>query len=213
MPTVKSSEPVPERDWRAQKKAMTRRRLQQRAMELFLQKGFEATTVEEISAAAGVSHMTFFRYFPTKEDVVGFDDYDEQFAELIRGRPADEPALEKVWHAVVQSVTNISPDERDTMLARMRLVMATPALRARTWEHQHSDEEVISRALLTFPNQPRDALRTQVIAATCLTALNTAVQQWAQSNGDADLRDLVDNAFEVLRHQFRSIEEWNTAAG
>jgi AcrR family transcriptional regulator len=54
-------------DWRERKKAQTRQRLQEQALRLFVERGYEATTVEQIVAAAGVSHMTFFRYFPTKE--------------------------------------------------------------------------------------------------------------------------------------------------
>ncbi|WP_051969466.1 TetR family transcriptional regulator [Kitasatospora azatica] len=69
-------------DWRARKKAATRQTIQEQATRLFLEKGFDATTVEEIAAAAGVSHMTFFRYFRTEEEVAASDDYDP----LIGGR-------------------------------------------------------------------------------------------------------------------------------
>ena len=78
---------------RARKKAETRRSIQEHALRLFLEKGYDATTVEEIAAAAGVSHMTFFRYFPNKHAVVENDDYDPMIAELIRNRPAGEDPL------------------------------------------------------------------------------------------------------------------------
>jgi AcrR family transcriptional regulator len=57
------------------KKAETRHRVQDHAVRLFLRQGYDATPVEEIASAAGVSHMTFFRYFATKEAVVESDDY------------------------------------------------------------------------------------------------------------------------------------------
>ena len=75
-------------DWRTRKKAATRRSIQEHALRLFVEKGYDETTVEEIAAAAGVSHMTFFRYFPRKEAVVEYDEYDPLLEQLIAARPA-----------------------------------------------------------------------------------------------------------------------------
>ncbi|MGH4006284.1 MAG: TetR/AcrR family transcriptional regulator, partial [Pseudonocardiaceae bacterium] len=78
-----AGEPAPRPGLRARRKAQTRQVIQAHALRLFLANGYDATTVEEIAAAAGVSHMTFFRHFPTKESVVDTDDYDPMIAELI----------------------------------------------------------------------------------------------------------------------------------
>ena len=77
----------PEPDWRQRKKAATRDRIRACALRLFREQGYDATTVEQIAAAAGVSHMTFFRYFPAKEDVALSDSYDP----LIAGRLEADP--------------------------------------------------------------------------------------------------------------------------
>jgi len=73
---------------RQRKKARTRAELQRHALRLFRDRGYAATTVDDIAAAADVSRSTFFRYFPSKEDVVLFDDVDplmaEAFAEGLR---------------------------------------------------------------------------------------------------------------------------------
>lgn len=74
----------------------TRALLQERAMELFVRQGFDGTTVAQIADAAGVSHMTFFRYFPTKESVVFDDPYDPLIADLIAAQDPSLPALERV---------------------------------------------------------------------------------------------------------------------
>ena len=63
------TEPGLEPGWRQRKKTATSDRIRASALRLFREQGYDATTVEQIAGAAGVSHMTFFRYFPTKEDV------------------------------------------------------------------------------------------------------------------------------------------------
>src|SRR5262245_30659081 len=100
-------------DWRARKKAETRRALQEHALRLFVEHGYEATTVERIAAAAGVSHMTFFRYFPTKEDVVAADDYDPMIEELIRSRPESEHPIERVRAAMREGLAKVYLADRD----------------------------------------------------------------------------------------------------
>src|SRR5665647_3386275 len=89
----------------------TRARLQACALELFTAQGYDATTVEQIATAAGVSHMTFFRHFPTKESVLLEDPYDPLIGEAVRTQPTDLPPLERVrrgllgaWEAVPPSV-------------------------------------------------------------------------------------------------------------
>ncbi len=77
------------------KKAATKHAIQDHALRLFVEKGYDATTVEEIAAAAGVSHMTFFRYFPRKEEVVEYDEYDPLLEDLIAARPPDEAPLDR----------------------------------------------------------------------------------------------------------------------
>ncbi len=167
-------------------------------MRLFLEKGFDATTVEQIANAAGVSHMTVFRYFPSKEDIVDYDDYDETLAEHIAARPPDEPPLEMIRHAIIESQANIDPGDWEAMLTRMRLVLSTPALHARSWAHKDTDERLIAHALAAHPAHDAESLKTRVIAAAAVAALTTAIQTWAENNGQPDLRDLIDQAFQAL---------------
>src|SRR4029450_3544168 len=93
---------------RERKKAETRRAIQEHALRLFLQKGYDTTTVEEIAAAAGVSHMTFFRYFPTKHAVVENDAYAPLIAELIRARPAGEDPLTAIRRALTGALRRMA---------------------------------------------------------------------------------------------------------
>jgi AcrR family transcriptional regulator len=179
---------------RERKKAETRQRIQEHAMRLFLEHGYDATTVEEIAAAAGVSPMTFFRNFPTKDDVVATDDYDPLMAELIRARPADEHPVERIRTTVRGGLEAVYARDRDTILARTRLIQTTPALRARVLDNQRATERLFASAL----GDPDD-LPTRVLAAACVAALTTAVIEWAEHPEREELPALVDRAFAALR--------------
>lgn len=186
---------------RERKKAQTRRAIQQEALRLFLAKGYEATTVEEIAAAAGVSHMTFYRYFPTKEDVVLSDDYDPLLVALIAARPAGEPVMDRIQRAVAEGLARIYAADRDALLVRTRLILSTPALRARLWEQQSATERLIVRALAAHPDEGAGDLAARVVAAACLAAMTTAGTAWVESGGEQELPDLVDQAFTLLRRE------------
>jgi AcrR family transcriptional regulator len=183
---------------RERKKAHTRQVIQEQAMRLFLDKGYPATTVQEIATAAGVSHMTFFRYFPSKEDVVLADDYDPLIVELLRKRPASEPDVEKLRRALLAGLTVLSSADRQALLDRTRLVLRTPALRARLWENQLQTEELLVRAL-TSEGEGADGLARRVLVAGCLAAVTTALLVWVEHDGEPDLPALVEEAFVALR--------------
>ena len=185
-------------DWREQKKAATRRAIQDHALRLFLEKGYDATTVEEIAAAAGVSHMTFFRHFPRKEAVVESDDYDPLIAELIVARPADEGSLPAIHRALRQGLAAVLPDDREAILVRTRLILDTPALRARNWQNQDATRELFAAALAHRERAAEPDLRLRVLAAAALAALTTAITVWAEGDDARDLVALVDEAFTAL---------------
>lgn len=182
---------------RAQRKARTRQAIQDHALRLFLAKGYEATTVEEIAAAARVSHMTFFRYFASKEAVVETDDYDPMLADLIRQRPADESPLTAVHQAVLQGLSAVYATDRDAILARTRLILGTPALRARQWLNLDATQSLFAEAMAGRLDTAL-TLEIRVLAAAAVAALSTAVSEWAANDGIDDLATLVDNAFHVL---------------
>jgi AcrR family transcriptional regulator len=179
---------------------MTRRLLQEHALRLFLANGYEATTVDAIAEAAGVSHMTFFRYFPTKEDVVLADDYDPLLSKVIAERPPDEPPFEALRHALAAGFAGISGSEQDVLLSRTRLILRTPALRARLWEQQAATEELIARGLAARRGGEPD-LATRVVVAACLAAVTTALTLWVDGDGMKPLPTLVEQAFDALHKE------------
>src|SRR5215469_5173298 len=113
---------------RERKKIKLRRAIQTAALRLFETQGYYNTTVEQIAEAAESSTTTFYRYFPTKEDVVLDNDASPLFDATVAERPADEP-LTATIRAAMGAV--VAEADRDLTLARMRLVGTVPALEAR----------------------------------------------------------------------------------
>jgi AcrR family transcriptional regulator len=196
MAFVTESEP----DWRQRKKNATRDRIRVSALRLFGEQGYDATTVGQIAAAAGVSHMTFFRYFPTKEDVALSDSYDPLLAGLIGQTPARWPLTERIRSVLVQGLRQVYDADRDTLLAQNKLIISTPALRERLWASQMDTQQLILQALGVGRDNPNPSFADRVTVAACLAAATTAILTWVENNGTPDLPDLLDQAFDTISH-------------
>jgi AcrR family transcriptional regulator len=186
-------------DWRQRKKTATRDRIRASALRLFREQGYNATTVEQIAADAGVSHMTFFRYFPTKEDVALSDSYDPLIAGLIAQTPASWPLIKRIRTVLAEGLRQIYGTERDTLLAQNKLVVSTPALRERLWADQIATQQLILQALSAGQDGP-PSFQDRVTVAACLAAASTAILAWVENDGTADLPELIDQAFDTLTH-------------
>jgi AcrR family transcriptional regulator len=196
-----------EPDWRQRKKTATRDRILVSALGLFREQGYDATTVEQIAAAAGVSHMTFFRYFPTKEDVALSDSYDPLIASFIAQTPATWPLVQRIRSALVDGLRLVYADARDALLAQSKLIIATPALRERMWAGQIATQEAILRALEADQQNPRAAFEARVTVAACLAAAATAVLTWVENDGTQALPDLIEQALDAVTRGFAADED------
>jgi AcrR family transcriptional regulator len=122
---------------RARKKAATEAALQESALSLFAQKGYDATTIEEIVADADVSRRTFFRYFGSKEEVIfkGAADDFEAFRRCLLDRPREERDVEALKQATVEFVKYLEA-RKAPILDFVEVIVASPTLRARSAELQ-----------------------------------------------------------------------------
>jgi AcrR family transcriptional regulator len=195
MAFVTESEP----DWRQRKKNATRDRIRASALRLFAEQGYEATTVEQIAVAAGVSHMTFFRYFPAKEDVALSDSHDPLIAGLLEQTPAEWPLAERIRAALLQGLGQLHDADRDTLLAQNRLIVSTPALRERLWASQMDAQQLILGALgAGQAGNPQPSFQDRVTVAACLAAAATAILAWVENDGTPALPSLIDQAFDTI---------------
>jgi AcrR family transcriptional regulator len=187
---------------RERKRARTRAALIAAALELFERQGYEATTIGEIAAAADVSPRTFFRYFATKEEVALGDDVGPAILGLLGARPADESILESVRHVVTDSLALVSAEDRDALLARLRIVYRTPSLRSRRWEFQLEMGRISGAILAARRGLPPDDLGSRVTAAAVFTAIEVAMDDWQQHDGRDELGAVIDAAVDHLSHAF-----------
>ncbi|MGW5682873.1 TetR family transcriptional regulator [Nonomuraea sp. NPDC003754] len=174
--------------------------LTQAALNLLTRKGFDAVTIDEIVAAAGVSRRTFFRYFASKEDVV------VQFlAEMGAGmraelaaRPAEEPPSAALRHTVWVSV-NACAGHADRALRVVQLILRTPTLLARFLERQTQwREELTGELARRLELDPATDMYPQLAAGMALNAFDTVLQRWSDSDGSEDPTVLIDRAFAVI---------------
>ncbi len=187
---------------RQRKRARTRAALIAAALDLFERQGYEATTIDDIAAAADVSPRTFFRYFATKEEVAFGDDVSSGLIALIAARPAEEPLLESVREVVAGSLTLVSVEDREALLSRLRLVYRTPTLRARRWEFQLEMGRIVGAMLAERRGLPPDDLGSRVTASAVFTAVEVAMDDWQQHEGRDDLARVLDAAIDHLGDAF-----------
>lgn len=169
---------------RERKKERTREAIQREALRLIADQGYEATTCEQIAASAGVAPATLFRYFATKEDIVLRDVYDPMIAAAVRARPAAEEPLIAVRRGFAATLAQVCRADLEVVRRRTALILAVPALRARSREQQESLQVHLAVVLAERTGRSVDELGVQVAAAACTAAVVVAVQRWAHDGGD-----------------------------
>jgi TetR/AcrR family transcriptional regulator, regulator of mycofactocin system len=172
--------------------------LEQIAFDLFDRQGFERTTIEDIAAAAGISRRTFFRYFPSKNDVP-WGDFDGQLASMRRqlnAIPAGAPLLDSIRHVIVD-FNRVAPDQVLAHRRRMQFILRVPALQAHSTLRYAAWRQVIAEFVGERTGHSPDALLPQAIAHALLGAAVAAYEQWLASE-NADLSVLLDAAVRTL---------------
>jgi AcrR family transcriptional regulator len=183
----------------ARKKERTKRQLAEAAADLFYERGYAATTIDDIVAAVDVSPRTFFRYFPTKEDLVvalGTTSLD-LFLEALRNRPAEESLQVAVGEAMEQS---LAAGWEDTTRVRsfLALIQETPALRARWLEEAYGKRDRMAEVIAERTGTKPTDLRNRIIAGTITLTINTALQAWADQDVEPKPSPFVYRGIEEL---------------
>lgn len=183
---------------RQRKRVRTKQMVQKEALRLFADKGYDQTTVDDIADAAAMSPRTFFRYFPSKEDVVLWDEYDERpVQETLRMRPG-EHVLAQLILRVREVLADIYQKDPELLLTRIKLSFTVPEIRARFLDSQLM---VITPHLAQVADAigvPPDDLQLPVTLAGLYSAILVAMERWQRHDGREDLLRLVDDAIAAL---------------
>ncbi|WP_430334107.1 TetR family transcriptional regulator [Rhodococcus sp. ACT016] len=167
-----STEPI---GLRERKKRKTRALIREHAMRLFTEQGYAQTTVDQIAAAADVSPSTFFRYFPSKEQLILIDDLDAPMLAAIAAQPADTPPLTACRRAFEEVLGSLTPAEIDAERTRQRLLFGVPELRSAMLGELIRSIVILADAVAVRVGRRADDFEVRVFAGAVAGAVLGAV--------------------------------------
>lgn len=197
MPTVENL--------REQKKAETRTRVLDVAHRRFGQKGYDATTIEEICAEARISKRTFFRYFHDKETLVtpNREIRLEHFREVLASSPPTESPFD-IFRRATRILASEYTENREQLLQRQHLVDSSTALLARQREIDRDWEREIARTFVSrLPPGRESEQRAQVLAGAMIGVVRATLRTWFEAGCRPDLDALGQEALDCLESGFR----------
>lgn len=181
---------------RERKKQKTKASIQREALRLFKKHGYDETTIEDIAEAAEISPSTFFNYFPTKEDVVIYDEYDpEVFAALMAdtGRPLGESI-----RGAIEAMAGVFETDREAIFERAKLSLEVPELRARTWEELERAQQHFAAVIASRTARDPQDFEVRVVALALVAAAFESALEWVKTGGKGSMLEIFKRAVEVI---------------
>jgi AcrR family transcriptional regulator len=182
---------------RERKKARTKAAIQEHALRLFQEQGYDATTVEQIAEAAEISPSTFFRYFPTKEDVVVWDDYDPMLIEAIRSQPAGLSPIQAIRGGLREAFSRIPSTEAARIRERSELSLAVPELRAASMVNLTTTMRLLAELVAERTGREPDDFAVRTFTGAVFGVWLSVLFAWAD-DPDMDLATSMDQSLAQL---------------
>ncbi|ANZ15144.1 TetR family transcriptional regulator [Streptomyces noursei] len=188
--------------------SLTERRRQETRMEiaetaaaLFSERGYEATTVEDIASAAGISLRTFYRYCAAKEDALTpvLTSSVGVLVEQLAGRPVDEPltsAVRAAFDAPASAQRLADPDKARRLI---RVMGSVPAIRTRWLAAGRDMQDELVPVLAARTGATESSMEVRLLACALIDALSVAMEHWAWQNEPGDVAELTRRALAYLR--------------
>jgi AcrR family transcriptional regulator len=177
---------------RERKKTLTRDKIEDTALHLFLERGYDRVRIEDICADALVSQRTLFRYYTSKEDLVlgRLRAHLVQAKRLFDTRPADEPLPDSL-RAVINQVAQDYVTEPEREIIRLRLVSTTPALEAGLLNVFAGFERLVRGFAAARLGIAPDARHARLLATAIVGAFRVGLEMWIDNQAASDLPDLI----------------------
>ena len=186
---------------RERKKARTRAAIQSHALRLFRAQGYDATTVQQIIEEVDVSESTFFRYFPTKADVVLADEFDPVIVAAFRSQPRELRVVQALRAAFVQAFAQMSDDDRAVQEDRMLLVLSVPELRAAMLDQFASAMGLLAEIVAERTGRSPNDVSVRTVAGAVVGAAMAAMFAIAD-DPSADVAQTIDQSMACLEEGF-----------
>ena len=186
---------------RERKKARTRASIREHALRLFRENGYQRTTVQDIAEAAEVSPSTFFRYFPTKEDVVLQDDMDVRMIEALEQQPPELGPVAAVRAAARQMFASYTGADMDVLRETTALTLTVPEIRARALDEFARTIGTVADALAKRAGRPADDLAVRTAAGAIIgviMAITMPWEGWSEGGAFEDSFGQIDEALALL---------------
>ena len=191
----------PSRSVRERKRRETLRRITDAGVCLFIEKGFDGATVDEIAAAAGISRRTFFHYFESKDDILLSlqSNVGELFAaEVRRAQPSGSP-FAILRDAALKMCASIPHDD---MLALDRLMRGSASVQARKQASYRQQEAAVFSALRERWPEPWRETRLRVLAMVAVGATRLASETFNQEGGARPFNEVLRGVFDAVTAEF-----------
>jgi AcrR family transcriptional regulator len=199
--TGMTDEPANSGGLRERKKARTRTAIREHALRLFREQGYSATTIEQIAAAAEVSPATFFRYFPTKEDVVLQDDFDIVTLAALEEQPPDLGPIAAFRGAAAAARAQMSTEDIARFAETTQLTLSVPEIRARAVDELTRTTDVITAAIAARIGRGPDDFASRNMAGAIIGVIMAATMPlYVPDNGGADVDEMFDRIDAGLAH-------------
>ncbi|MFF4749360.1 TetR/AcrR family transcriptional regulator [Streptomyces sp. NPDC002514] len=171
------------------------------ALRLFTEQGYDETSIAQIAREAGVSQRTLFRYFGTKEDLLGGD--QDRFGQVLTDTISELPAEADVWEALRAGVAAVLAlhESREQALARFRLLHNTASLRAGWLEKRLRFQDELLPLVRTRMDAAagRTDPGARAVIAAAFACLDAASMTWVDDDGKGDIMDLYDECLAAVR--------------
>lgn len=182
---------------REKKAARTREQILDAALGLFRDRGYDATTIEEIAEAAEVGSSTLYRYFPSKEAILTAPLFRYGLADALRARPADEPLAQSLGRAIHDALGHNGSEEQ-VLLAR-EILDRTPGPRARLWDLLAQERSLLEDAIAERMGREPDDFDVAVTALLVVGVIGLAADAWRFGDHATSAADVADDVMRRLR--------------